>query len=128
MMLTRFVRIQLSIFAVLTVIGLVVMSLMYVRLPQLVGIGQYEVTVELASTGGLYPHSNVTYRGNTVGTVTNVTLSPVGVDAVLSIDSGQKIPADVDAAVRSVSAVGEQYVDLVPRENASSDEHLATAM
>lgn len=124
MMLTRFVRIQLSIFAVLTVIGLVVMSLMYVRLPQLVGIGQYNVTVELASTGGLYPHSNVTYRGNTVGTVKSVTLSPVGVDAVLSIDSGQKIPADVDAAVRSVSAVGEQYVDLVPHENGSADEHL----
>ena len=62
MMLSRFVRIQLSIFAVLTVIGLVVMTLQYVRLPALLGVGQYTLTVELPSTGGLYPHSNVTYR------------------------------------------------------------------
>ncbi len=72
MMLTRFVRIQLTIFAILTVVGLVVMSLMYVKLPALFGIGRYEIVVELQSTGGLYPHSNVTYRGNTVGTVRSV--------------------------------------------------------
>ncbi|WP_157100845.1 MlaD family protein, partial [Rhodococcus gordoniae] len=106
MMLTRFVRIQLTIFAILTVVGLVVMSLMYVKLPALFGIGRYEIVVELQSTGGLYPHSNVTYRGNTVGTVRSVALSPTGVEALLSIDSDAKIPADVDAAVRSVSAVG----------------------
>lgn len=119
MMLSKFVRIQLAIFCVLTVIGLVVMSLQYVRVPQLLGIGRYAVTVELPSTGGLYPHSNVTYRGTTVGTVKAVKLSPTGVDAILSIDSNYKIPADVGANVRSVSAVGEQYVDLVPAENNS---------
>ena len=124
MMLTRFVRIQLAIFAILTVVGLVVMSLMYVKLPALFGIGRYEVVVELQSTGGLYPHSNVTYRGNTVGTVRSVTLSPTGVEALLSIDSGAKIPADVDAAVRSVSAVGEQYVDLVPPPDGTDGERL----
>ncbi|MBX4169571.1 MCE family protein [Rhodococcus pyridinivorans] len=125
MMLTRFVRIQLTIFAILTVVGLVVMSLMYVKLPALFGIGRYEIVVELQSTGGLYPHSNVTYRGNTVGTVRSVALSPTGVEALLSIDSDAKIPADVDAAVRSVSAVGEQYVDLVPRADGSGGERLA---
>ncbi|UYP19509.1 MCE family protein [Rhodococcus sp. Z13] len=125
MMLTRFVRIQLTIFAILTVVGLVVMSVMYVRLPSLFGIGRYEVVVELPSTGGLYPHANVTYRGNTVGTVQNVTLSPTGVEAKLSIDSDVKIPADVDASVRSVSAVGEQYVDLVPRPGSSAGSYLA---
>lgn len=125
MMLSRFVRIQLVIFAVLTVVGLLVMSLMYVRLPSLFGIGRYDVTVELQSTGGLYPHSNVTYRGNTVGTVTDVALSPTGVEATLSIDSNVDIPADVDATVRSVSAVGEQYVDLVPRPGGSTGDYLA---
>jgi len=125
MMLTRFVRIQLTIFAILTVVGLVVMSLMYVRLPALFGVGRYEVVVELQSTGGLYPHSNVTYRGNTVGTVRSVSLSPTGVEAKLSIDSDATIPADVDAAVRSVSAVGEQYVDLVPRADGSGGDRLA---
>ncbi|MBM5552893.1 virulence factor Mce, partial [Klebsiella quasipneumoniae] len=45
-----------------------------------------------------------------------VRLTPDGVAAKLSIDSSQKIPADVDAWVRSVSAIGEQYVDLIPPE------------
>ena len=35
--------------------------------------------------------------------------------AVLSLDSDIKIPADVEAEVHSVSSVGEQYVQLIPR-------------
>ncbi|MGY4098461.1 MCE family protein [Nocardia sp. R16R-3T] len=118
MKLTRFVRIQLAIFSVLTVIGLVVMASTYARLPAMFGIGRYEVTVELKATGGLYPTANVAYRGTNVGKVREVRLTPTGVDAKLSIDSDYKIPADVDAWVRSVSAIGEQYVDLVPAPNA----------
>ncbi|WP_054816570.1 MCE family protein [Nocardia arizonensis] len=117
MTLTRFVRIQLTIFCVLTVIGLVVMGGVYVKLPAMFGIGRYEVTVQLAATGGLYEHANVTYRGTNVGVVEGVTLTKAGVDAKLSIDSDYKIPSDVDAWVRSVSAIGEQYVDLVPVQN-----------
>ena len=36
-------------------------------------------------------------------------------EATLSLDTSPKIPADLTAEVRSVSAVGEQYVDLLPR-------------
>lgn len=124
MMLSRFVRIQLIIFAVLTVVGLVVMSLQYVKVPTMLGIGRYETTVELASTGGLYPHANVTFRGTTVGVVEAVTLTSSGVEARMSLDKSVQIPADVDAIVKSVSAVGEQYVDLIPRagsDGSSSD-------
>ncbi len=87
----------------------------YMRLPAMVGIGQYRVTVELPETGGLYPRGNVTYRGTQVGTVKSVNLTDTGVAAVLSLDSGIKIPADVEAEVHSQSAVGEQYVTLLPR-------------
>ena len=38
-----------------------------------------------------------------------------GAEATLSLDTSPKIPADLQAEVRSVSAVGEQYVDLLPR-------------
>ncbi|WP_414859071.1 MCE family protein [Nocardia terpenica] len=86
----------------------------YVHLPAMVGIGRYRVTVQLAATGGLYPTANVAYRGTNVGKVDEVRLTPDGVDARLSINSDYKIPSDVDAYVKSVSAVGEQYVDLVP--------------
>ncbi|WP_040703970.1 MCE family protein [Nocardia takedensis] len=117
MTLTKFVRAQLTIFSILTVVGLVIMGGVYVKLPAMFGIGRYEVTVRLAATGGLYEHANVAYRGTNVGVVEGVVLTKDGVDAKLSIDSDQKIPADVDAWVRSVSAIGEQYVDLVPAEN-----------
>ncbi|MCM6772920.1 MCE family protein [Nocardia sp. CDC159] len=117
MKLTRFVRAQLVIFALLTVVGLVVMAGSYVQLPAMFGIGRYEVTVRLAATGGLYPTANVAYRGTNVGKVSELRLTPDGVDAKLRIDSDYKIPGDVTAAVKSVSAVGEQYVDLVPVDN-----------
>lgn len=118
MKLTRFVKIQLAIFTVLTVLGISVMGGQYVKVPAMFGIGRYAVTVQLAATGGLYENANVTFRGTNVGKVKEVRLTPKGVDAKLSIDSDFKIPSDVDAWVRSVSAVGEQYVDLVPAENA----------
>ncbi|WP_431956123.1 MCE family protein [Nocardia lijiangensis] len=117
MKLTRFVRVQLGIFAVLTVVGLTIMAGTYVQLPAMFGIGRYDVTVQLAATGGLYPTANVAYRGTTVGKVQEVRLTPEGVEAKLSIDSDYKIPSDVDAWVRSVSAIGEQYVDLIPAES-----------
>ena len=117
MMLTKFVRVQLIIFAILTVIGLVAMATQYVGAPAMVGIGRYNVTVQLPTTGGLYQYSNVTYRGTTVGEVQSVELTSDGVDAKMSIDSDFTIPADVDAEVKSVSAVGEQYVDLIPKSS-----------
>ncbi|QNG17534.1 MCE family protein [Rhodococcus triatomae] len=119
MMLSRFVRVQLVIFSILTVIGLVVMSVQYVRVPSMLGIGKYDVSMELVATGGLYPHANVAFRGTNVGVVDSVTLTDEGVVAKLSIDRGYDIPADVDASVKSVSAVGEQYVDLIPRSGAT---------
>ncbi len=121
MKLTRFVRTQLVVFAVLTVVGLVVMAGVYVHLPAMVfGIGRYSVTVDLPATGGLYPTANVAYRGTNIGKVEQVRLTPDGVEAKLSIDSGSKVPANVDADVKSVSAIGEQYVDLVPPESPSN--------
>ncbi|MGY0502935.1 MCE family protein [Nocardia sp. FBN12] len=116
MKLTRFVRAQLAIFAVLTVIGLVVMGGAYVQVPAMFGIGRYAVTVQLAATGGLYPTANVSYRGQNIGKVEAVRLTQAGVEADLSIDSDYKVPADSSAWVRSVSAIGEQYVDFVPTE------------
>lgn len=117
MNLTRFVRGQLLVFSVLTVIGLIVMSVVYVGVPAMLGFGRYSVTVELAATGGLYPHANVAYRGTNIGKVEEVRLTPDGVDAKLSLDSSYDIPVDVEAWVKSVSAVGEQYVDLIPRSS-----------
>ena len=57
----------------------------------------------------------MTYRGVQIGKVTEVKLTETGAEATLTLDTSPKIPADLQAEVRSVSAVGEQYVDLRPR-------------
>lgn len=115
MLLSRFVRIQLAIFTIVGTIGVIVMVLNYIHAATLLGIGRMTVTVELPAAGGLYQFSNVTYRGVQVGKVTAVALTPHGAKATLSLNSSQKIPSNLQAEVRSVSAVGEQYVDLRPR-------------
>jgi phospholipid/cholesterol/gamma-HCH transport system substrate-binding protein len=114
-MLTRFVRIQLIIFAIVSIIGVVVMLIVYMQVPTLLGVGRITVTLELPAEGGLYRFANVTYRGVQVGKVTEVGLTNNGAKATLSLGTSPKIPADLRAEVRSISAVGEQYVDLRPR-------------
>jgi phospholipid/cholesterol/gamma-HCH transport system substrate-binding protein len=115
MRLTRQILIQMAIFAVIATTALAIMVLGYMRLPELLGAGQYRVTMELPETGGLYPRSNVTYRGVQVGEVKSVELTRTGVQAVLMLNSDVKIPADLEAEVHSVSSVGEQFVQLLPR-------------
>lgn len=114
-MLSRLVRTQLVIFTIASVLGIAIMAFGYLQVPTWLGIGHYSVTVDLPNTGGLYRFGNVTYRGVEVGTVSSVTPTATGATAVLELRSEPRIPANVQANVRSVSAIGEQYVDLVPR-------------
>ncbi len=116
-MLSRLVRIQLVLFAIASVVGVTAMVIVYIQAPMLLGIGRYTVTMELPEGGGLYRFSNVTVRGVQVGKVTELELTPSGPRAKLSLQTSPKIPADLSAEVRSVSAVGEQYVDLRPRSD-----------
>lgn len=114
-MLTRLIRWQLITFAVVTVTAMGAVAVFYLRIPEALGVGRYTVTANFAASGGLYPNANVTYRGSTVGRVTAVTLTDhLSVDVHMRLDSGIAIPADVTATAKSVSAIGEQYVDLVP--------------
>jgi phospholipid/cholesterol/gamma-HCH transport system substrate-binding protein len=120
MHLHRRVKIQLAIFTVIAVIAMALMSLHFMKLPaKWFGVGRYTVTMELPQTGGLYSSSNVTYRGVEVGRVESVRLTDTGVEAVLSLKSGIDIPSDLIAQVHSQSAIGEQYVELRPRNGTS---------
>ena len=113
-MIDRFTKIQLAIFAVITAITLTIMAIFYLRLPATFGIGTYGVSADFVAGGGLYKNANVTYRGVAVGRVDSVGLNPNGVTAEMRLNSGTPIPSNVTATVKSVSAVGEQYIDLVP--------------
>lgn len=119
MMLTPLIRRQLRIFTVLAVGALVMITVVYARLPERLGIGVHDVDVQFRDASGLYPQANVTYRGVKVGRVSDLALSGEGSDgtatATLRLTDDVRIPKDVVAELHTTSAVGEQYVDLVPR-------------
>jgi phospholipid/cholesterol/gamma-HCH transport system substrate-binding protein len=120
MFITRRTVIQLSIFVVVSLVALTILAFGYIQAPSFFfGIGRYTVTLDLPEASGLYARGNVTYRGTEVGLVKDVTLTDTGVQATLSLDSDVKIPSNLAAEVHSVSAVGEQYVQLLPRDDTS---------
>ncbi|BBY24337.1 virulence factor Mce family protein [Mycobacterium stomatepiae] len=119
-MIDKLTRIQLWIFALITAITLTIMAIFYLRLPATFGIGTYLASADFVAGGGLYKSANVTYRGVAVGRVESVGLNPNGVTAEMRLNSGTPIPSNVVATVKSVSAVGEQYVDLVPPKDPAS--------
>ena len=114
--LNRRTWIQLSILSLVTVLSCGAMAFNYMKLPEtLFGIGEYNVTVDLPESGGLYKTSVVTYRGTDVGQVKSVDVTATGVRAVLALRSAVKVPSDVQASVHSRSAIGEQYIELTPK-------------
>ena len=119
LMLDRLSRIQLTIFALVTVLAVGAISLFYLHLPAKAGLGTYKVDANFVAGGGIYPNANVTYRGVTIGRVDSVGLTDDGVIANMRLNSNTPVPDNVTATVKSVSAVGEQYIDLVPPKDAS---------
>ena len=82
--------------------------------------GRYSVTAIFPDAGGVFTNQEVTYRGKTVGQVGEMKVVPEGVSIELIIKDDYQIPEeDVVARVMFKSAVGEQFVDLLP---ASSEE------
>lgn len=117
---TRTIKIQLAVFAMVSLVAAGFMLLGYMRVPALLSVGYYDIAVALPQTGGLYERANVTYRGTVVGRVKDVGLTDTGVRAELSLRSDVPIPSDVYAEVHSANAVGEQYIALVPRDGNSA--------
>lgn len=73
-----------------------------------------EISVTMPRTGGLFEGSSASYRGVEVGTVESIVLDGSGVKVSVKLHSGVKVPKDLVAKVRSLSPVGEQYIDLRP--------------
>lgn len=81
-----------------------------------IGQDRAEITVSMPRTGGLFEGSAATYRGVEVGRVTKIELAKngPGIEATVRLDAGVKVPRNSSAKVRSLSPVGEQYVDFRP--------------
>ncbi|MEK6443893.1 MlaD family protein [Pseudonocardia sp. T1-2H] len=114
MILTRFVKTQLGLLVVATLIGSAILGVVFLRLPAFFGIGQYTISAQFTDAARLYDRAEVTYRGRPVGGVQDLSLIDGGVQIAMNIDSSVQIPLGARANARSLSAVGEQYIDIVP--------------
>lgn len=125
-MLTLGTKIKLVAFGVLAVLVLAFTAVKYANLGRFIGFnGYYTVTMNVPNAGGLFSNADVTYRGVSVGRVGSMGLTPTGIVVDLRIsNSAPKIPANVQATVADLSAVGEEYVNLTPRT--SSGPYLTT--
>lgn len=128
-MITLAVRLKNLAFLLIAVLALSFLGIRYADLGRYVGVADYyTVDVHLPRTGGLFTHSDVTYRGVSVGRVGPIDLTAEGVVAELRIKkSAPRIPADTKAVVAGLSAVGEQYIDLRPESDGSPTSPTAPA-
>jgi virulence factor Mce-like protein len=116
--ITRQTKLQLLAFAVVALLGMSYLGFTYVGLDRLVLGSGYEVAADFTDSGGIFVNAEVTYRGVSVGRVSDMELVDDGVRVVLTIDPGaDDIPADTEAVVATRSAVGEQYVLLRPDDD-----------
>ncbi|GAA1888158.1 MCE family protein [Lapillicoccus jejuensis] len=113
-MILRTVKIQLAVFALITLLTVSILSARFVGLTDAIEGGRFRVTAHFAASGGIFVGSEVTYRGVTVGKVTDLELTEDGVDVVATLDKGTEVPRATLAVVENRSAVGEQYLDLQP--------------
>ncbi|GAB3446445.1 MCE family protein [Actinophytocola sediminis] len=117
-MLTRRVRLQVVAFFVIAVVAVVYALFRFTDIGKAFGAEGYTVRLNLDESGGIFTNAEVTYRGFNVGRVGELRLTEDGLQVDLNIDpEAPEIPADLDAVVANRSAVGEQYVDLRPRQD-----------
>src|SRR3954467_9210030 len=114
-MISRFVKIQLAVFLALAVLALTVTGVNYVGLDQLVS-KPFKVKVYFQQTGNVFRNAEVTYRGVQVGKVGEINVAKDGAMVEIQIErQNNKIPRNTRAEVQKLSAVGEQYVELLPQ-------------
>lgn len=101
------------------IVGFIVLSvvLIYSMATQVLAVLQdtYSVNAIFPDAGGVFTNQEVTYRGVTVGQVGEMKVVEEGVSIELLIRETVKVPSEnTQARVMFKSAVGEQFVDLLP--------------
>lgn len=123
-MISRLTKIQLVVFAVVTLLGGAFVGGRYANLDRLVVDRSFPVTADFRDSGGIFAGAEVTYRGIAVGKVGKLQFTEDGVRARLDIENdAPRIPEDAKAIVANKSAIGEQFIDLQPQTNSSPYLH-----
>ncbi|MET0135021.1 MAG: MlaD family protein, partial [Kibdelosporangium sp.] len=116
-MLTRRTRLQIIAFFVIAVLAVVYALFRFTGIGKVFGDDGYTVRLELLDSGGIFTNAEVTYRGVQVGRVGDIRLTERGLEVDLNITpDAPRIPTDLEAVVANRSAVGEQFVDLQPKD------------
>lgn len=116
MILTRTVRFQLIALTVASVLAAAVLGVVFLRVPEAAGVGRYTVTASFSHGASLYEGAEVNYLGSPVGKVAEMKVAEEGILVAMSLRDSVEVPGNVSAAIHSRSAVGEQYIDLVPAD------------
>ena len=112
MRITRRVLINTVAFGVITVM---LFTMLAVRILPTVFASNYTIAGVFQEAGGVFTNQEVTYRGVQVGRVGKMVLHGHAVKIDMVIRSRYKIPREgITARVLYKSAVGEQFIDLVP--------------
>jgi len=114
-MFTRKIKIQLTVFTVLAIASIFVIAKDYLQVHKMAGIGVSEIVIEFDDASGLYSGAVVTYRGVKVGEVVDLDLDEDRTAvARVEIDTSFDIPTSVEVEAHSTSAIGENYIELLP--------------
>jgi phospholipid/cholesterol/gamma-HCH transport system substrate-binding protein len=73
------------------------------------------VSMTVADINGLFVDSNILLRGVPVGKVTNIESSIGAATVDFYIDGRFRVPVDTEVRLENLSALGESYIELVPR-------------
>jgi virulence factor Mce-like protein len=73
------------------------------------------VSMDVPDVNGLVVDSNVLLRGVPVGKVTNTKASVNAASIDFYVDGQYQIPVDTEVQLQNLSALGESYIELVPR-------------
>lgn len=76
-----------------------------------------DVSMTVADVNSLVVGSNVLLRGVPVGKVSTITSSIDGATVGFYIDGQFHVPVDSDVRLENLSALGESYIELVPRSH-----------
>lgn len=114
-MITKGTKFKIVAFVLVALLGISYVSANYVGLFR---SSSKVVTMQLADSGGIFTNAEVTYRGVTIGRVGQLRLTADGIEVDLELDAdAPRVPASTEAVVANRSAVGEQYVDLRPKND-----------
>ena len=101
---------------VFVIFGILALGWLSIRLGkvELWGGGNYVVTADFPSAGGLKTGSSIEIAGVQVGRVIAIRLDNFQARVVMTIDNGVKLTEDSIASIKTKGLIGEKFVQLSP--------------